>query len=84
MLVLEVGLSPATINEGPGAIAEALSERLGGDWRALAEHLEQTRRADAVASSAKDALVLVRALAEDSAAIRRALLPAATKLMAGA
>jgi hypothetical protein len=39
VLVREAGLSQAVVEDSPEAIAEALQQRLGGDWRLLAQHL---------------------------------------------
>jgi hypothetical protein len=60
------------LDAGPGAIAEALAERFGGEWDQLALHLEEARGAAEVQASARSALALVRALHGDAEKVRRA------------
>jgi Domain of unknown function (DUF4350) len=63
------GLSHDTLRRNPADIAEALQHRLGGDWSAIAEHLEQAADAGGKALSSKTALELVRAMDRDVEAL---------------
>lgn len=69
----EAGLSSATLQAGPAAIAEALHTRFGGDWTSLAEHLQAAAEAAHTQLPARTALALVRNLHHDEARIRAAL-----------
>jgi hypothetical protein len=72
VLVREAGLSQAVVQRGSAEIAEALQQRLGGDWSLLAQHLEDVQAArDGIAP--RSALALVRALSEDREAVRAKL-----------
>lgn len=71
----EAGVPQSAVDRGPQAIATALSERLGGDWSALATHLERTQHASTEDLTLREALALARALGEDSERIRAALRP---------
>lgn len=73
VLTREVGVAQGTIEEGPEAIAEALSVRLGGDWARVGEHLEEAGRARHEAIAMGSALALVRALSEDAKRVRARL-----------
>jgi len=64
-LAEECGLSHEMLRQTPDAIAETLSLRIGGDWSALASHLEAAARAGESAKTSKLALKLVQALEED-------------------
>ena len=75
VLTREAGLAQGTIEEGPEAIAEALSERLGGDWSRVSAHLHEAKRAQHEAIAMRSALALVRALSEDAESVRRSLEP---------
>ncbi len=63
------GLSHDTLRRKPGDIAEALQHRLGGDWSAIAEHLEQAAEGGGKALSSKTALELVKAMDRDVEAL---------------
>jgi hypothetical protein len=73
VLTREVGLAQGTIEEGPDAIAEALRERLSGDWSRVSAHLNEAERAQHEAIAMRSALALVRALSEDAESVRRSL-----------
>jgi hypothetical protein len=75
VLTREAGLAQGTIEEGPEAIAEALRERLGGDWSRVSAHLHEAKRAQHEAIAMRSALALVRALSEDAESVRRSLEP---------
>ena len=75
VLTHEAGLAQGTIEEGPEAIAEALQERLGGDWSRLSEHLQEAQKAQHEAIALSSALALVRALSEDAKSVRARLAP---------
>ncbi len=75
VLTREAGLAQGTIEEGPEAIAEALQQRLGGDWSRLSEHLREARKAQHEAIAMSSALALVRALSEDAKSVRARLAP---------
>jgi hypothetical protein len=75
VLTREAGLAQGTIEEGPEAIAEALQQRLGGDWTRLSEHLREARKAQHEAIAMSSALALVRALSEDAKSVRARLAP---------
>jgi hypothetical protein len=71
----EAGVAQAAVSLGPEAIAEALRERVGGDWSKLAEHLRTAEEARDTEVSPRSALALVQALSEDAEAVRRAVAP---------
>ncbi len=77
VLAREAGLPRATveegIEEGPAAIAEALGQRLGGDWARVREHLREAVTAQQEAIAMRSALALVRALNEDARSVRESL-----------
>jgi hypothetical protein len=75
VLTREAGLAQGTIEEGPEAIAEALRVRLGGDWSAVSEHLQEAKRVQHEAIAMGSALALVRALSEDAKRVRASLEP---------
>ena len=75
VLTREAGLAQGTIEEGPEAIAEALRERLGGDWSRVREHLLEAKRAQHEVIAMHSALALVRALSEDAKRVRECLQP---------
>jgi hypothetical protein len=75
VLVREAGVAPQTVVEGPEAIAEALQERLGGDWTDLREHLMRCQEAQHGHVTARSALALVKALSEDAESVRARLDP---------
>ncbi len=79
VLTREAGVSQATVQAGPAAIAEELQERLGGDWGVLAAHLEAAERAQS-GTTPRTALALVRALSEDAESVRARLKRRATSL----
>jgi hypothetical protein len=64
-LAEECGLSHEMLRQPPEAIAEVLALRIGGDWSALASHLEAAASAGDNAQTSKLALKLVQALEED-------------------
>ena len=74
-LMREAGVAQGTIEEGPEAIAEALTERLGGDWSRVSAHLHEAKRAQHETIAMRSALALVRALSEDAESVRRSLEP---------
>lgn len=75
MLVREAGVPQSVVHEGSAAIAEFLSERLGGDWKRLAEHLDDAAEATDVQLSAHSALTLVKAMNDDAEEVRAKLRP---------
>jgi Domain of unknown function (DUF4350) len=75
VLMREAGVAQGTIEEGPEAIAEALTERLGGDWSRVSAHLHEAKRAQHETIAMRSALALVRALSEDAESVRRSLEP---------
>jgi hypothetical protein len=75
VLTREAGVAQGTIEEGPDAIAEALAERLGGDWSRVSAHLHEAKRAQHEAIAMRSALALVRALSEDAESVRKRLAP---------
>jgi hypothetical protein len=75
VLTSEAGVAQGPIEEGPEAIAEALQERLGGEWPRLSEHLQEARKAQHEAIAMSSALALVRALSEDAKNVRASLEP---------
>jgi hypothetical protein len=64
----DAGVAQTAVALGPDAIAEALRERVGGDWSKLAEHLRAAEEARQTEISPRSALVLVQALSEDAEA----------------
>jgi hypothetical protein len=79
VLTREAGVAQATIDEGQEAIAEALQERLGGDWSRVCEHLREAKIAQHEAIAMRSALALVRALGEDAKSVRARLEPCAVR-----
>ena len=79
VLTREAGVAQATVDEGPEAIAEALHERLGGDWSRVSDHLREVRTAQHGAIAMHSALALVRALSEDAKNVRAKLEPRAAR-----
>jgi hypothetical protein len=75
VLSREAGVSQESIQGGPEAIAEGLKARLGGDWGAVAGHLQRCREMEHGKASAHAALALVRALSEDAESVRARLKP---------
>jgi hypothetical protein len=75
VLTREAGVAQGTIEEGTEAIAEALTERLGGDWSRVSAHLHEAKRAQHETIAMRSALALVRALSEDAESVRRSLEP---------
>ena len=71
----EAGIPKTIIDAGATAIAETLTERLGGDWVSLAQHLDDARAAHSADLAPRSALALVRALAADEAALHEKLNP---------
>ena len=80
VLTREAGVAQAAVSLGPDAIAEALRERVGGDWTTLAEHLRTAEEARDTEVSPRSALALVQALSEDADAVRRAVAPASMRV----
>jgi hypothetical protein len=72
-LAEDCGLSHTLLRQPPRSIADALSDRIGGDWAALAEHLEAAARPAESAPTGKAALKLVQALERDRQAIAQQL-----------
>jgi hypothetical protein len=68
-LAEECGLSHEMLRQTPEAIAETLAARIGGDWTALAAHLEAATSMGERARTGKLALKLVQALEEDRKAL---------------
>lgn len=64
-LAEECGLSHEMLRQTPDAIAETLASRIGGDWSALASHLEAAAGVGDKPHTSKLALKLVQALEED-------------------
>jgi hypothetical protein len=75
VLTLDAGVMQSAIQRGPAAIAEALHQRLGGDWQRLAGHLTAAESAAKDPVSERSGLALVRKLSEDAAAVREAIAP---------
>lgn len=73
VLTREAGVPQGTIEEGPDAIAEALRERLGGDWSRARDHLREAKTAQHETIAMHSALSLVRALNEDAKSVRTRL-----------
>jgi hypothetical protein len=73
VLTREAGIPQGTVEEGPEAIAEALQERLGGDWSRVRDHLRETKIAQHEAITQPSALALVRALSEDAKRVKTRL-----------
>jgi len=83
LLQREAGVSHGTVEQGPQAIGDALTVRLGGDWSLLVSHLESAAQASDVKLSTRSALTLIKAMADDENNVRTALQPsAATKQLA--
>lgn len=76
VLLREAGLQQATLADGPNAIAEALTARLGGDWTALADHLRDADEARDRTLTPRTTLHLVQALHQDETRLRERLRPA--------
>jgi len=74
-LQTEAGIPRATIDEGPAAIAEALTERFGGEWSALRKHLADATEAEHGEIAPRSALRLVQALDEDYERLEKMLAP---------
>lgn len=75
VLTQEAGVIQSAVQRGPEAIAEALQQRLGGEWERLAEHLLAAESAAKEPISERSGLALVRALCDDAAAVRQAIAP---------
>ncbi|MGA7158806.1 MAG: DUF4350 domain-containing protein [Acidobacteriaceae bacterium] len=73
VLTREAGLAQTTIEEGPEAIAEALGERLGGDWSRVRAHLDEAKRVQHEAIAMGSALALVRGLSEDAKRVKQSV-----------
>jgi hypothetical protein len=76
----EAGVPQAMVAQGAEAIAAALQQRLGGDWQRLGEHLRAAEEAAKEPLSGRSSLALVRALSEDTAAVRAAMAPRAASV----
>jgi hypothetical protein len=74
-MLREAGVSQVAVDRGSQAAAAALNQRLGGDWSAVATHLEHAREAATTETTLRQALALARALGEDAERIRAALRP---------
>jgi hypothetical protein len=70
MLGREAGVPASVLARAPEEIAEALRERVPGDWSALAGHLQAAQEAAESELSERSALVLVRALRSDADFVR--------------
>jgi hypothetical protein len=70
-IVRDAGVPQAIIDEGPRAIVNALSKRLGGDWTMVGVHLERAKEAKE-SPTYREALAISQALAEDAERIRAA------------
>ena len=68
-------MAQSAVQQGHAAIADALQQRLGGDWQHLAEHLETAENAATDPLSTRGGLALVRALCDDVTAVRAAIAP---------
>lgn len=73
VITREAGVAHLSVDQGPEAIAEALSARLGGDWSNLREHLQRCIDVQHSRIAERSALALVRALHEDVNAVRAKL-----------
>jgi hypothetical protein len=73
MLGREAGLPASVLARAPEEIAEALGERVPGDWSALAGHLAEAAFVLEEERSAGNALALVRALRKDADEVREAV-----------
>jgi hypothetical protein len=73
MLGREAGLPASVLARAPEEIAEALGERVPGDWSALAGHLAEAAFVLEEERSAGNALALVRALRKDADEVREAI-----------
>jgi hypothetical protein len=79
VMLREAGVSQVAVDRGPQAAAAAMSERLGGDWSAVATHLERAHDAASEETTLREALALARALGEDAERIRAAVRPRGTR-----
>lgn len=77
VMMREAGVPQAAVDAGPEAMVSALTERLGGDWRAVGEHLRRAGDAAREDLTPRAALDLARALSEDAERIRAAVRPGA-------
>ena len=75
VLTREAGVAQSAVQQGHAAIADALQQRLGGDWQHLAEHLETAENAATDPLSTRGGLALVRVLCDDVTAVRAAIAP---------
>ncbi|HEX4156371.1 MAG TPA: hypothetical protein VHY48_12230 [Acidobacteriaceae bacterium] len=74
-MMRDAGVPQAAVDQGPEAMVSALTERLGGDWRAVGEHLRRASAAARDELAPHAALDLARALSEDAERIRAAAWP---------
>jgi hypothetical protein len=72
VIVREAGVPVTTVEGGPHAIVMALTERMGGDWSAVGEHVQHANEAAHEDPTPRGALALARALSEDAERIRTA------------
>lgn len=68
----EAGVPLGVIESGTQALVRALTERLGGDWSFVGEHLDRAGEAVSDSPTNREALVIARALSEDADRIRAA------------
>jgi hypothetical protein len=83
VMVREAGVPLAAVDGGPSAIVIALNERLGGDWSAVGEHVQQASEAAREDPTPRGALALARALSEDAERIRTATRRGSTRTARG-
>jgi hypothetical protein len=67
------GLPSDVLRRSPREIADAVHTRLGGDWSAMAEHLEQASQDRDKSLSSKTALALVKAMDSDLESLKKRL-----------
>lgn len=69
----DAGVPKGVMDAGTQQIVRALSERLGGDWSFVGQHLDRANEAKEKPTS-REALAIAHALSEDAAKIRAAAL----------
>lgn len=71
-ILRDAGVPQGIVDDGPKAIADALKERLGGDWTMVSAHLKKANEASKESPTYREALAISRALSEDAERIRAA------------
>jgi len=72
VMIRDAGVPKTVVESGAQAIVSALTERLGGDWNAVGEHLERCNEVAMDNPTSREALAIARALSQDAKRIQAA------------